>query len=102
MSHGGSNAIEYGGTASGGSSNYAYMKAFSNSTTLTSTSRLSYWVFPESPTRYGTRKRSATTGQNSTCVAIDIVFTDGSALREKTAVKDQYGNQMHPATCVHA
>ena len=101
MSHGGSNAIQYGGTASGGSTNYAYLEAFSNSTTLSSTSRLSYWVFPQSP--LGSEPgASSTTGQNSTCVAIDIIFTNGTSLRSKTAITDQYGNQMHPADmCNH-
>jgi hypothetical protein len=101
MSHGGSNAIQYGGTASGAATNYAYMEAFSNSTVLSSTSRLSYWIFPQSP--LGAEPgASSTTGLNSTCAAIDIVFTNGTALRSKTSVTDQYGNKMHPAhMCNH-
>jgi hypothetical protein len=100
MSHGGSNAIQYGGTASGGTANYAYMEAFSNSTVLTSTSRLSYWIFPQSP--LGTEPNaSSTTGLNSTCVAIDIIFTDGTTLRGSTRTDQNY-NLMHPAhQCNH-
>ena len=100
MSYGGSNAIQYGGTASGGTSNYAYMEAFSNSTTLTSTSRLSYWIYPQSP-QGAEPNASSTTGQNSTCVAIDIIFTDGTALRNLSAT-DQYWNPMNPShQCNH-
>jgi alpha-L-fucosidase 2 len=38
---------------------------------------------------------------NSTCVAIDMIFTDGSTLRDSGAV-DQNGNRLHPAyQCGH-
>jgi hypothetical protein len=96
----GSNAIQYGGTASGGSATHAYLEAFSNSTTLSSTSRLSYWIYPITP--MGSESgASSTIGLNSTCVAIDIIFTDGTALRN-LAVRDQYGNTLAPASeCNH-
>lgn len=101
MSHGGGHAMQYGGTASGGTANYALMEAFSNSTALTSTSRLSYWIFPQSPLG-AEPNSSSTTVLNSTCVAIDIIFTNSTSLRGKTAITDQYGNQMHPAhMCNH-
>ncbi len=100
ITRGGAYAIQYGGTASGGSSTHAYLEAFSNSTTLSSASRLSYWVYPMTP--LGSESgASSTTGLNSTCVAIDIIFTDGTALRN-LGVTDQYGNQLHPAhECNH-
>ena len=78
MSHSGSNAIQYSGTASGGATDYAYMKAFSSSVTITSTSRLSYWVFPMGP-KGQEPGASSTTGRNSSCVAIDIIFADGTS-----------------------
>lgn len=38
---------------------------------------------------------------NSTCVAVDLIFTDGSTLRDSEAV-DQNGNKAHPASqCGH-
>lgn len=100
ITRGGSYAIQYQGVANGGSSGRAYMQAFSNDTTLTSSSRLSYWIFPMSP--MGAESgASATTGLNSTCVAVDLVFSDGSALRQSGAT-DQYGNQMHAShECNH-
>ena len=101
ITRGGGNAIQYGGAASGGTRTFAYLQAFSNSTTLTSNSRLSYWVYPMTP--MGSESGASTmTGLNSTCVAIDMVFTDGTTLRDSTIVKDQYGNQVHPAhQCNH-
>lgn len=100
ITHGGSDAIQYGGSASGGSSTHAYMEAFGNSTTLSSTSRISYWVYPMSP--LGSESgASSTTALDSTCVAVDIVFTDGTALRN-LGVKDQFGNTLTPANeCKH-
>ena len=100
MSHTGGNAIQYGGTAGGGATNYAYMKAFSNSTVLTSTSRLNYWIYPQSP--LGAEPNAgSTTGLNSTCVAIDIIFTDGTTLRGSTRT-DQYWNPANPqGMCNH-
>ena len=41
------------------------------------------------------------TGLNSTCVAIDVIFTDGTALRT-LGITDQYGNLLNPADeCNH-
>jgi hypothetical protein len=100
MSHTGGHAIQYGGMASGGTSNYAYMEAFSNSTVLSSTSRLNYWIYPQSPLG-AEPNASSTTGLNSTCVAVDIIFTDGTTLRGSTRT-DQNWNLMHPAhQCNH-
>ncbi len=99
VSHGGSNAIEYGGAASGGGTTRAYLKAFSNQTPLHSTSRLSYWVFPQSS--LGNEPEAGSADGRGTCVAIDIVFTDGTALRN-SQVSDQYGNPLNPAgECGH-
>jgi hypothetical protein len=44
---------------------------------------------------------SSMTSLNSTCVAIDITFTNGTALRN-LGVKDQFGNTLNPASeCSH-
>jgi hypothetical protein len=100
MTHGGTYAINYGGTASGGSTTHAYMEAFSSGASIYSTSYLSYWVFPMSP-KGAEPGASSTTGLDSTCVAIDMIFTDGTALRN-LSVKDQYGNVLSPSTeCNH-
>jgi len=100
ITRGGGYAIQYGGTASGGASTHAYLEAFSNSTALSSSSRLSYWIYPMTP--MGSESgASSMTGLDSTCVAIDIVFTDGTALRN-LGVTDQYGNTLAPASqCSH-
>ena len=100
ITRGGGNAIQFGGTASGGTSTHAYLAAFSNGTTLTSNSKLTYWIYPMSP--MGTEAgANSMTWLDSTCVAIDMVFTDATDLRD-SGVKDQYGNLLHPAhQCNH-
>ena len=101
QTHGGGNDLLYSGTAAGGTTNYAYMKVFGpSSVTLDANTILSYWVYPQSP-KGSEPNASESTGTNSTCVAIDIVFTDGTNLRD-SGVTDQYGNQLHPAhECNH-
>jgi hypothetical protein len=100
ITRGGGYAIQYGGTASGGASTHAYLEAFNNSTTLTSNSRLSYWIYPMSP--LGSESgASSMTGQNSTCVALDVIFTNGTALRN-LGLTDQYSNAFTPSgECYH-
>jgi hypothetical protein len=80
-------------TANFGSTTYA--------SALSSTSRLSYWIYPMTPLgqESGT---SSMTGLNSTCAAVDIIFTDGTA-RRNLGVKDQFGNTLNPASeCSHS
>ncbi len=44
---------------------------------------------------------ASVSGSNSTCVAVDMIFTDGSDLRDSGAV-DQHGNKLHPTSqCGH-
>jgi hypothetical protein len=91
----------YSGSGQGGANVHAYMKIYdlSGSPLSIGTSKtLSYWIYPQS---------SATTpyvpagSTNSTCVAVDLIFTDGSTLRDSGAV-DQNGNKAHPASqCGH-
>jgi predicted GH43/DUF377 family glycosyl hydrolase len=89
--HSGSNALMYSGNANGAAADYAYMQLFDTSAhppTIDANTTLSYWVYPQN-------------SNNSTCVALDMVFSDGTALRNLGAV-DQNGNRLHPAgQCGH-
>ena len=98
--HTGSSSLMYSGSADG-SDPHAYMKVFDLSGSplaIGSGKTLSYWIYPQS---------NATTtwvpagSDDSTCVAIDMIFTDGSTLRDSGAV-DENGNGIHPADqCGH-
>lgn len=89
--HTGGNALMYSGSAGGAATDYAYTRVFDTSAhppTIDANTTLSYWIYPQNST-------------NSSCVALDIVFSDGSALRNLAAV-DQHGNRLHPAgQCGH-
>ncbi|MEV2210922.1 hypothetical protein AB0H86_05350 [Streptomyces sp. NPDC050997] len=59
---------------------------------------LSYWIFPQSD---ATTPWVSAGSDDSTCVAVDLIFTDGSDLRDSDAT-DQSGTGMHPADqCGH-
>jgi predicted GH43/DUF377 family glycosyl hydrolase len=89
--HSGSTALLYSGAASGAAADYAYTQVFDTSAhppTIDSNTTLSYWIYPQN-------------SNNSSCVALDMIFSDGSALRNLGAV-DQNGNRLHPAgQCGH-
>jgi hypothetical protein len=101
QAHTGSAALMYSGLAGGGSATHAYMQVFDLSGSplvVASNTVLSYWIFPQS---------NATTpwvpagSDDSSCVAVDLIFTDGSDLRDSGAV-DQNGIGIHPADqCGH-
>jgi len=101
QAHTGDTSLMYSGRADGGPYDHAYMQVYGfNGAPLTvrGDTTLSYWIFPQS---------NATTpwvdagSDNSTCVAVDLVFTDGSNLRDSGAT-DQSGNGIHPARqCGH-
>src|SRR5579859_1066295 len=98
--HTGAAALMYSGDAQGGSPDYAYTKVFDLSAdplTVDSGTTLSYWIYPQSSTA-----NSGVSGDNSTCVALDLVASDGvTSLRNSGAV-DQNGNRLHPAyQCGH-
>ncbi len=98
--HSGTTALLYSGEATNSSSaDYAYLVGFNLSglnLTVDSSTVLSYWIYPQSSTA-----NSLVTDTNSTCVAIDLIFSDGSNLRDSGAV-DQNGNRAHPAyQCNH-
>jgi len=46
---------------------------------------LTYWIYPQSAATSG-----LVSGSNSSCVAVDLIFTDGSNLRD-SGVVDQNG-----------
>jgi hypothetical protein len=95
-SHTGTGAIMYSGLAKGGTSVYAYMKIYDLSARpvpVTPETTLSYWIFPQSS---ATNAHVPVHSTMSECVAIDLIFTDSSTLRDSGAV-DQYGNRAHPA-----
>ncbi|WP_034263233.1 hypothetical protein [Actinospica robiniae] len=89
--HSGTTALMYSGDATGGTADYAYTKVFDTSAhppAIDSGTTLSYWIYPQNSAA-------------STCVALDMVFSDGTALRNLGAV-DQSGNRLHPASqCGH-
>jgi predicted alpha-1,2-mannosidase len=92
-SQSGSAEILYSGFAQGAASNYAYLKAFdlSGQNIMVSTGmHLAYWVFPQSP-----NNDSLTSGNNSAYVAMDIIFTDGTSMRNSSAT-DQHGVSVYP------
>jgi len=97
--HTGNSALMYSGNALGASSDYAYSKIYDLTTTpvtVGAATTLSYWIYPQNHSDYST-----ITGSNSTCVAVDLQFTDGTNLRDSGAV-DQNGIQAHPAKqCTH-
>ena len=99
--HTGSGALMYSGSGQGGGTVYAYLKFYdlSGSPLAIGTSKtLSYWIYPQSN---ATSTWVPAGSNNSTCVAIDMIFTDGSTLRDSGAV-DQNGDRIHPASqCGH-
>lgn len=91
--HSGDAALLYSGSALGKAENYAYLKLFDLSrepVDVKAATKLSYWIHPESETSYPLAK-----GLNSTHIALDVIFSDGTALRNLNA-RDQHGNGLTP------
>jgi hypothetical protein len=99
--HTGSGALMYSGSGQGGGNVYAYLKVYDlggSPLSIGTGKTLSYWIYPQSN---ATSSWVPAGSNNSTCVAVDMIFTDGSALRDSGAV-DQNGNRLHPASqCGH-
>jgi len=97
--HTGSSALMYSGMDNSATSSYAYLKVFDLGTrniVVGQTTALSYWIYPQSHTSNG-----LVSGGNSSCVAVDLVFTDSTTLHTLGAV-DQAGNPLTPsAQCGH-
>jgi predicted alpha-1,2-mannosidase len=103
VAHTGNLALMYSGLDTSSTTSYAYMEVFdvsSQNLAVASSTTLTYWIYPQSSTG-STPGANQTSGNNSTCVAIDLIFTDGSNLRDSGAT-DQNGNRIHPAyQCSH-
>ncbi len=91
----GHDALLYSGYDDSTRASYAYDEIFDLSArriVVGPATTLSYWIYPQSsrtaPVPVG--------GSNSACVAIDLIFADGSNLRDAGAV-DQSGARLHPA-----
>jgi len=92
--HTGTTALMYSGKDNSATKSYAYMKAYTApSLPVLSGTLLDYWIYPQ-----GT---SPATGSNSTCVALDLAFSDGAYLRDLKAYTNA-GVDSHPAhQCGH-
>ena len=91
-SQSGSGEIMYSGSGLGGAA-YAYMKAFNlagQNATISPGMRFSYWIFPQSHTN-----DALAAGSNSAYVALDLIFTDGTNLRD-SGLLDQHGVRLTP------
>ena len=99
QAHTGNTALMYSGSAQGASTDYAYMQAFDLSAhpyQIGTNTTLTYWIYPQSTNEY-----SGVSGNNSTCVALDLILNNGTASRNSSVV-DQNGNRLHPAyQCNH-
>ncbi|WP_184847272.1 GH92 family glycosyl hydrolase [Allocatelliglobosispora scoriae] len=79
--HAGSTALLYSGNDLSATSSFSYNRVFDVNIPVTAATTLSYWVYPQSGGHLD--------------VAVDLIFTDGSNLRDSGAV-DQYGVRVHP------
>jgi hypothetical protein len=87
--------IMFSGAALGGSPVCAYMKVFDLSTqnvTISPGMHFSYWIFPQSHTN-----DTLAAGNNSLFVALDILFADGTNLRD-SGLTDQHGVPVNPSS----
>jgi Glycosyl hydrolase catalytic core len=101
ITHSGGSALLYSGKGTNPNGwDHAYMKVFDLSAhpvTVGASSSLSYWIDPED----GSHSYGYASGSNSTCVAVDLIFSDGTNLRDSGAV-DQHGIRAHPSfQCSH-
>ncbi|MCU1422526.1 MAG: hypothetical protein JWN36_2177 [Microbacteriaceae bacterium] len=98
--HAGTTSLMYSGSAGGGSP-HAYLKVFDFSAAtlpVGSATTLSYWIYPQSN---ATTPYVAAGSTNSECVAVDLIFSDGSTLRDSGATTSG-GVGIHPASqCGH-
>ena len=89
----------YSGKDTSSRRSYAYTKVIDLSSqhlTIGPSTTLSYWIYPQSSS-----SSSLVSGSNSTCIALDMIFTDGSDLRD-SGVVDENGVRLHPAyQCGH-
>ncbi|WP_205650481.1 hypothetical protein [Actinoplanes solisilvae] len=80
--HAGTSALMFSGNDQSTTTSYSYNRVFDVDLPVTADSTLSYWLYPQSGGHLD--------------LAVDLVFTDGSRLRDSGAV-DQNGIRVHPA-----
>ncbi len=91
--HSGASALMYSGKDTSNTMSYAYMKLFdlsSKQLVVGPNSTLSYWVYPQ-----GNDTAFKDLNGNSRCVAIDLIFTDGTNTRD-SGLRDSSGAPLHP------
>jgi hypothetical protein len=100
QAHTGTAALMYSGSATA-SNAHAYMQVIDLSAAplpVDASTVLTYWIFPQSNATSTWVPAGST---DSECVAVDMIFSDGSDLRD-SGVKDQNGITVHPASmCGH-
>lgn len=87
----------YSGKDNNSGNSYAYTKAFQiNNRTVTPTTHLRYWIYPQS-----TATSDLVSENNSTCVAVDLILYNQEDNKESnlrdTGATDLKGNRIHPA-----
>ncbi|GGN01940.1 hypothetical protein FHR83_000841 [Actinoplanes campanulatus] len=84
----GGNAVRVIGNDLDATRSFAYFQALNlDRIVVKPTTKLTYWIFPSN---------DLATGGNGTCVAVDLMFSNGANLRDSGAV-DQNGNRAHPS-----
>jgi predicted alpha-1,2-mannosidase len=83
IAHSGSAALMYSGMDLDGVRSFSYNRLFDVNIPVAAGTKLSYWIYPQS------------SASNSAWVAVDLLFTDGSSLRDSGAL-DQHGVRVHP------
>ena len=83
VAHSGGTALMYSGLDNDATRSFSYNRVFDVRIPVTAATRLDYWIYPQSG------------APNSAYVAVDLIFTDGSSLRDSGAV-DQNGVRVHP------
>ncbi|MBR7835163.1 carbohydrate-binding protein [Actinospica durhamensis] len=100
QAHTGTSALMYSGSATAANA-HAYMQVIDLSSApvpVDANTVLTYWIFPQSNATTTWVPAGST---DSECVAVDMIFSDGSDLRD-SGVKDQNGVTDHPASmCGH-
>jgi hypothetical protein len=79
----GTSALKYSGMDNSDTISYHYFKVFDVNISIVNSSVLDFYIYPQQ--------------DNGRFVSVDLSFTDGSSLRNSSAV-DQFGHWMHPAS----
>lgn len=82
--HSGTKALMYSGNDYSSGSSFVYFKSYDVSIPIASSTKLSYWLFPQNA--------------NGRCAGIDFQMSDGSTLRD-SAARDYSNVSLHPNAC---